>query len=883
MQRILKIVLGLFGALLLLLLIGVAAATLFIDPNDYRDSIATRVEEQTGRKLVIEGEIKLSFFPWLGLKLGAMELGNAAGFADSPFARIEAAEARVKLLPLLKLQTEIDTVVLRGLVLNLQRRADGVSNWEDLAGSGTAGVVEEEQPASVADAQKLEQVLAALAIGGIVLEEASVAWQDDLNRQRFSLDHFNFSAGAIRIGVPVPLKLTTGLLSSNPEMEGALEFSGTVTADPLARRYSVAGMQLATRLDGKGVPGGRLAVVLGGDAAVDLATQQATLQGLTLNGMGVELATEMAATQILGKPELQGSLTVKLDEVKPLLGLLPASALPAGLDLTALAGTRLQSDFALSLQGERASVKGLQLALPGGTVTLDAEAQQILGSPAASGKLALNVSDGVRFSAVAAKLLPPSLQRQALSQSRLATSFSVDLGEAQSLSLAPLTLATLGVDLNASVSGEKIIDAPRFSGELKLGEFVPRQLLTTLGVALPEMADPSTLGKATLTSHFDAGLNHVALDKLLLRLDKSELQGSASLRNFAAPVIRYTLLLDAIDVDRYLPPPSEAPIVPAATPATVAAAAATELPLELLRALDIDGTLRIGRVKAMNLHSDTIVTTLKAEKGRFRLHPLSARLYQGNYSGDVGFDASGKEAQLSMDERLSGVEAGPLLLDFMGKDYVTGTAELQAKMSASGIEPLAIRKSLNGSGSFSFAKGAVKGFNLGQLIRNAEALYNKQPQPKEEVKETDFSELRGSFNVKNGLLSTSDLAARSTLFQVAGKGTVNLVSEQLDLRLDTTIVSDIRDATGQRSGELKGQKIPVTIGGSFSDPKFGVDLASVLQARAQAEIDKKKAELQQELDRKKKAAEEEAKKRVEEEKQKLQKDLENKFKNMLKF
>jgi AsmA protein len=118
---------------------------------------------------------------------------------------------------------------------------------------------------------------------------------------------------------------------------------------------------------------------------------------------------------------------------------------------------------------------------------------------------------------------------------------------------------------------------------------------------------------------------------------------------------------------------------------------------------------------------------------------------------------------------------------------------------------------------------------------------------------------------------------------VAGKGTVNLVSEGLDLRLDTTIVSDIRDATGQRSGELKGQKIPVTIGGSFSDPKFGVDLASVLQARAQAEIDKKRAELQADIDRRKKAAEQEVQKKLEDEKQKLQKDLENKFKNMLKF
>jgi AsmA protein len=791
MKRFVKIVLGLFGTLLLLLLVAVVGATLFIDPNDYRDTIATRVQEQTGRKLTIEGEIKLSLFPWLGLKLGVMELGNAEGFADKPFARISGAEARVKLLPLFKLQTEIDTVVLQGLTLNLQRRADGVSNWDDLTGGVTAPVAEEKKPASEADAQKLEQMLAALAIGGIALEEANVEWQDDLLQQRFSLNHFNFRAGAIRIGAAIPLTLTTEMLSSNPEIRGELEFAGSVTADPMTQRYRVAGMHLATRLDGKGLPGGKLALELGGDAAVDLAAQQASINGFTIKGMGVEVAAQLEASKLLGEPDVKGKLKVKLADVAKLLSLAPAGAVPADLQLAALNGTQLQADVALSL-----------------------------------GR--------------------------------------------QTVSVAPLSLALPGLELKLTVEGKQILDKPRFSGELSSGEFVPRQLLSDLGISLPEMADPSAMGKAKVSTYFDGGLDQVALSGLSLRLDSTTLSGKASVVNFAAPVIRYSLLLDEIDVDRYLPPPSEAPATPA-TPAT-ASTAATELPLELLRSLDIDGTFKVGKVKAMNLHSNTIVTTLKGGKGRFRLHPLSANLYQGKYSGDVGFDVSGKEAQLSMDERLSGVAAGPLLKDFMGKDYVTGTAELQAKMTATGIEPMAIRKSLNGNGSFSFAKGAVKGFNLGQLIRNADALYNKQPQPKEEVKETDFSDLRGSFAVKNGLVSTSDLSARSTLFQVAGKGTVNLVSEKLDMRLDTTIVSDIRDATGQRSGELKGQKIPVTIGGSFSDPKFGVDLASVLQAKAQAEIDKKK-----------KAAEQEVQKKLDAEKKKLEKDLQNKFKNMLKF
>ena len=712
MKRILKVVFGLIGALLLLVIVALVGAKLFINPNDYRDTIAAKVQQQTGRELEIRGEIDLSFFPWLGLSLGAMELGNAKGFADSPFARIEAAEARVKLLPLLKLQTEIDTVLLRGLELNLQRRADGVSNWDDLAKGEAEAAPEKEQPVAEADPQQLEQILKALAIGGIIIEQANVSWDDKQNKQRFSLSQFNFSSGEIRIGAAIPLKLSTQLASSAPKLKGAVEFSGDVTADPLTQRYRIDGMALSAKLNGKVVPGGALEARLGGGVAVDLA--------------------------------------------------------------------------------------------------------------------------------------------------------------AQSLSVAALTVSTQGLDLQLNAEGKQIIDKPSFSGKLSTNEFVPRQLLASLGITLPEMADPSVMGKAKLSSHFSGGLDNVALTELALQLDDTTFGGKASVAKFATPVIRYTLTLDEIDIDRYLPPPSDKPATEQTTAKTQSTP--TELPLALLRSLNIDGSFTVGKVKVMNLRTDTIVTTVKARGGKFRIHPLSANMYQGSYSGDIGFDVSGKQPRLSLDEKLKGVQSGPLLKDFMGKEYVTGEAQLAAKMTARGLEPMAIRKTLNGTGSFKFANGAVNGMNLGHLIRKAYALYKQQPAPKEEKKATDFADLSGSFRVKNGLVSTRDLSARSPLFQVAGRGSANLVSEKLDLRLDTTIVSDIRDASGQRMGDMGGEKVPVTIKGTFSEPKFGVDIAAIFETKAKAEVEKKKAEVKKQVDKK-----------VDEEKKKLEKGLEDKLKNMLKF
>jgi len=811
MKRLLKWLLG--GAALLVGLVAVAALglVLLVDPNDYRQEIAAKVSQQTGREFRIEGDIAFSFFPWLGFEFGAMELGNAPGFDKQPFARIASADAKVKLLPLFRMQVQMDTVVLHGMTLRLERRADGRSNWDDLVSAAEpAPAATKKQKAA---ARSPEKLLAGLAINGIEVRDANVLWIDKQTDQQLELKHFALTSGAISLARPIPLTLSGEVALAKPKLAGTFALSANVSVALEAERYRLEKLAVKTDLSGSLFPGGRLKAELQADAMADLKQQLAEVKGLQLSTLG---------------SELEGEINVS----------------------------------------------------------------HLLEQPAATGKLALKVNDGMVATAPIAASLPPDFKRGALNGTTLATTFQFDLG-AQSLQLAPVNVALFGVDLKADVTGSKIIDEPRFQGELKSGEFVPRELIAQLGVSLPEMADPSTLTKAALSSRFDAGLDHVSLDKLILQLDQSTLSGHAAVRDFAKPVIRYDLQVDTIDVDRYLPPPSETPAAKATPPQQAAAAAPVALPLELLRSLDIDGRLRVGKVKVMNLSSQSLDAFLKAKGGQFRLHPLGAKLYDGGYSGDLRLDVRADTPKLAMDEKLDGVQAGPLLKDFLGKDYVTGSANLTAKMTAEGVEPLAIRKSLNGNGAFHFDNGQITGLNIGQRIREAYALYQGQPKPAEEAKQTDFSQLRGSFNVKNGVVSTSDLQARSTLFQVAGKGSADLVKEKLDMRLDTKVVSDIRDATGERTGDLTGELIPITIKGSFSEPKIGVDVASVLKAKAQAAIDKKKREVQQQLEQrkreeqqkleqKKRAAEAKAKQRVEDEKKKLQEQLQDKFKNLLK-
>ena len=108
MGKFLKFILWLVVVLTALVAIAAVVLPMVIDPNDYKAEIATAVEKQTGRTLTIEGDITLSVFPWLGLDIGPTQFSNATGFDEPSMARMEAVQVRVKLLPLLHKQLEVD-------------------------------------------------------------------------------------------------------------------------------------------------------------------------------------------------------------------------------------------------------------------------------------------------------------------------------------------------------------------------------------------------------------------------------------------------------------------------------------------------------------------------------------------------------------------------------------------------------------------------------------------------------------------------------------------------------------------------------------------------------------------------------------------------------
>jgi AsmA protein len=229
---------------------------------------------------------------------------------------------------------------------------------------------------------------------------------------------------------------------------------------------------------------------------------------------------------------------------------------------------------------------------------------------------------------------------------------------------------------------------------------------------------------------------------------------------------------------------------------------------------------------------------------------LSAKLYQGVYSGNINIDARGKQPILSLDERLTGIQAGPLLKDLRGSAPMTGRADLSARLTASGTDTKALQRSANGNTRFAFVDGTIKGIDLLNTLCKAFSGLNMTslrkedlisgllqfaaPQPSataESTNRTEFAALTGSLNIANGVAHNEDLSMKSPLLRVNGRGDINLVTEQLDYVATVALVSSCQGQGGRNFQELAGIPVPVRISGPLENPKYDPQIgAAVMEA-----------------------------------------------------
>jgi AsmA protein len=266
--------------IVILVIAGLIALPFIVDPNDYKQEISSQVEKATGRALTLDGDIKLSVFPWIALELGPLSLSNATGFKADSFAKVQVAEIRIKLMPLLKKQLEMDTIILDGLALNLEKNKAGKTNWDDLVPKNEPSTDNTNKAdASTDDAP----ALAAISIAGIKLTNANILWSDATTAENYQLQNFNLNTNPLVPGKPTALDMEFDVASTKPQAQAHIKLDTKVMVDLENQHYTLTDLNLTTQLSGKELPFSQSNLTLSGDINADMMKQLVIIDDLTLS------------------------------------------------------------------------------------------------------------------------------------------------------------------------------------------------------------------------------------------------------------------------------------------------------------------------------------------------------------------------------------------------------------------------------------------------------------------------------------------------------------------------------------------------------------------------------------------------------------------------
>ncbi len=119
-----------FIAIAFTLLAIVAMALPYIIPLEvYKAKITEQAEDITGRKLSLNGELRVTLFPSIGVKMQQVTLSNPEGFEEDHIVQLETLTAKLKLLPLLQQNVVFDSLLLEKPRIFLEVNKQGAPNW----------------------------------------------------------------------------------------------------------------------------------------------------------------------------------------------------------------------------------------------------------------------------------------------------------------------------------------------------------------------------------------------------------------------------------------------------------------------------------------------------------------------------------------------------------------------------------------------------------------------------------------------------------------------------------------------------------------------------------------------------------------------------------
>ena len=625
------------------------------------------------------------------------------------------------------------------------------------------------------------------------LRNASLVYEDLQSDTRYELTDFNAETSLKAADRPMTVR-ANGIFQSEP-----FEFDLTLTSP----QALISGMQASI------------------DARLGSDLGNFSFEGTSTNLDAMNVSGQFSAN-VPSLSDLSSFLEITLPvELAPLGGMRANGAIEGELPDLSLTF----SDFLVSGDGLNLTYSGLL---------------RLNETPAFDGQASLDVRDAF---ALSQKLGIPLPGLNAFKQVSINTRLE---GPASAIDFSGITARSSSPSLSASYSGSiSLAGQGRIDGDFSAKSDQLRQLVSQFGVDLPE---GSSLKNAAISGRASGSFQQLKLDNGTFALDDTKATGtvSADLRT-EVPLVEADLKTNRLDLSPFLGPQSS-------EQKESQPSGWSEEPLDLaaLKLVNANFALAADEIDigTIQLKNADLAASLKSGRLDADLNRFSA--FGGSWEGRAIIDTAKTTPAFDFEMAASSVEAQSLLSSLVSFDKLSGGGKFAIDVTSSGVSINQIVNALDGSLSLEVGNGALKGVNLGQLVRSAGSLREALSsgsltlQSLGEVvspqAETDFTNFAASLSIQDGLAQIQTLSLVNSVMNVSGAGQIGIGGRTLDVRLTPAI-----DKAGQGNAatvQLNGIPVPLRIQGSWNAPKFTPDFSGVQSALAASVREKAASELQ---------------------------------------
>jgi hypothetical protein len=322
----------------------------------------------------------------------------------------------------------------------------------------------------------------------------------------------------------------------------------------------------------------------------------------------------------------------------------------------------------------------------------------------------------------------------------------------------------------------------------------------------------------------------------------TKLQTSGALTSISGLQGEFTAQASALDVDELLGFASGL-----GRPAPSSNASGSPARMRLSIAL----TAPAGRFAGYDFRG--LTTTALISPGGVALAPLSVSSFGGTFAGRLDVDTSRAAPAMKLTGRVASLDLTTVLQAAGSQGGVTGTLGGTVSLAASGTETQALLRSARGTVDAVIVDGTMPHLDL---VRPIVLAFGKPSGAPPAGSGSTFTRLGGRFALADGTMTSDDVAMTSRDFDLAGRGTVQLVSGSLGARADVVLSRELTAQAGvdlRRYAQEDGRVVvPATIGGTLQQPSVSLDVAAAARRALTNELERRTRSILDDLFKRKK-------------------------------